>query len=261
MTSSDSAIPMNAALTAHASGGLPEARTDVDTDLMLAFQRGESAAFEQLVQRNQARVYSLLYRFLSGSSDCEDLAQEVFLRVFRGAGRYVPTARFNTWLYRITANVALNRIRSRGRGRPVRLEVDRDDAEGGYPRAIADTRQAVPDGAMRRRELAEQVAAALECLPESQRMAIVLNKYEGLCYEEIARVLDCTTMAVKSLLSRARANLRTRLVRYVTDGELPDENDRKKGCHNSSSDRNLSLTAGLDRSARRARRASAENAR
>lgn len=255
MTSSDSAIPMNSASTAHASDRLSEVRPDADTKLMLAFQRGESAAFEQLVERNQARVYSLLYRYLSGSSECEDLTQEVFLRVFKGAGRYVPTAKFSTWLYRITANVAFNRIRAQARGRPVRLEVEGDDADGGYPRAIEDVRQGVPDGAMSRRELAEQVAAALERLPESQRMAIVLNKYEGMCYDEIARVLDCTTMAVKSLLSRARANLRSRLVRYVTHGELPGETDRKKGCHNRPSDRNLSLTAGLDRTGGRTRSA------
>jgi RNA polymerase sigma-70 factor (ECF subfamily) len=192
---------------------------------MLEFRDGRREAFDDLVRRNHGKVYSLLYRFLGNAAECDDLAQEVFMRVLRSADRYVPTAKFNTWLYRIAANAALNQIRSRSRGRPVSLEIDAGGTGDEFKREISDPRLGEPNDRMDRGELADQVATAVAQLPEKQRIAIVLNKYEGLCYEDIAQVLDCTTMAVKSLLSRARGNLRDRLARYVDGGHAVDPPD------------------------------------
>ena len=209
----------------------PEPAVDHDTELMLAFQRGRQDAFEELVRRNQGKVHAVLYRVLGGRVESEDLAQEVFLRVFRGAPGYVPTAKFSTWLYRITVNVALNPIRSRGRPRPVSLEIDGAAGGADFQRGIPDPRQAGPGARLDRQELADEVAEAIAQLPEKQRIALVLNKYEGLCYEEIAGILKCSTMAVKSLLSRARSNLKDRLAAYLTEGRSPaaaPEEARKK---------------------------------
>ncbi len=228
---------------------------DPDTRLMLEFQQGRVDAFEQLVLRNQSKVHSVIYRFLGDRSACEDLAQDVFLRVFRSADRYVPSAKFSTWLYRIAANVALNAMRSLGRGRPVSLEIESSSDGQAFQRDIPDTRYAEPHAGLERAELAGQVGDAIAQLPDKQRIAIILNKYEGLCYEEIAAVLDCSTMAVKSLLSRARTNLKDRLVRYLSGGParagaITNDDAESAGakeitCRNPSSERNLSRRAGF----------------
>ncbi len=198
-----------------------EPAVDHDTELMLAFQRGRNDAFEELIRRNQGKVQAVLFRVLGGTAESEDLAQEVFLRVFRGAPGYVPTAKFTTWLYRITVNVALNTIRSRSRPRPVSLGIDGSAGGADFQREIPDPRQAGPGARLDRRELAAEVAEAIAQLPEKQRIAIVLNKYEGLCYEDVASILKCSTMAVKSLLSRARGNLKDSLTAYLTEGSSP----------------------------------------
>ena len=248
MTHEDQAIPMGPRL-ADSSGAASDAPPlDTDTQLMIDFRDGRREAFDDLVRRNHGKVFSLLYRFLGNTSDCEDLTQEVFLRVLRSAARYVPTAKFNTWLYRIAANAALNQMRSRSRGRPVSLEIDGGGSGEDFQREIPDTRHGGPADRSNRRELAGQVADAVAQLPEKQRLAIVLNKYEGLCYEDISQVLGCSTMAVKSLLSRARGNLRDRLVRYV-DGGLPvgatDDSTDNTHCNESASERNLHRSEGF----------------
>lgn len=185
---------------------------------MLRFQAGEREAFDELVRRNAPKVHALVYRFLGDPGAVEDITQEVFLRVYRTAARYEPKAKFSTWLYRIVANLSFNVLRSRKRSHPVSLEmVGSEDGER-YHREIPDERHAAPEEQVDSEELREKVAEAIGSLPDTQRVAIILNKYENRSYEEIAEVLQCSTMAVKSLLSRARSNLRESLGRYLRDG-------------------------------------------
>jgi len=182
---------------------------------MLRFQQGDESAFEDLVHRNTPRVHGLVFRFLRDASMVEDLTQEVFLRIYRTADRYVPKARFSTWLYRIVANLSFNVLRSRKHARTMRLEIsDGGDGETFFA-DVTDQKTEAPDAGLNRAELRAHLNEAIEKLPENQKVAIILNKYEQKSYEEISEVLDCTTMAVKSLLSRARQNLRETLRRYV----------------------------------------------
>lgn len=204
---------------AHAPRPTPDnkwTREDPDVKLMLAFQAGDESAFEKLVQRNQSNVHAVIYRFLGDQSDVEDLSQEVFLRVYRTAHRYVPTAKFTTWLYRIAANLSLNAIRSRSKVKIAQLEIpDDSSAAGGFYREVEDTAGDRPSDDMDAAELHEQILMAVHRLPENQRIAIILNKFEQMSYDDIAEVLGVSMMAVKSLLSRARSNLRQSLQRFM----------------------------------------------
>lgn len=190
---------------------------DEDVALMLRFKAGDKKAFDQLVERNTPKIHALVFRFLGDPGQVEDLAQEVFLRIYRTAGRYQPTAKFSTWLYRIAANLSFNVIRSRKKGQIRQIKSETDDGDD-FTQDLPDERHVAPHDRMDAQELREKVTAAIGELPENQRVAIVLNKYEHKSYEEIADVLDCSTMAVKSLLSRARGNLAESLRRYVDRG-------------------------------------------
>ena len=182
---------------------------------MLRFQDGDEQAFEELVRRNTSRVYALGWRFLGEQTQVEDLAQEVFIRIYRTVRSYKPTAKFSTWLYRIVTNLSLNMLRSRNRTPVISLNPISRNAEDLPIRPLADTQTASPAERIERSELAAKVASAVAELPDNQRIAIVLSKYEGKNYKEIADVLNCTTMAVKSLLTRARENLRISLQDYL----------------------------------------------
>jgi RNA polymerase sigma-70 factor (ECF subfamily) len=191
---------------------------DADAELMLRFQRGDEEAFAALVRSFQGRVVSLAYRYLGSAADAEDLAQEVFLRVYRAKERYERSAKFSTWIYRITANASLNHIRGKKARRNVRgampLGAGDDD-----PADVEDEGAAAPGEQMEKDELARVLRKIVDDLPERQRMAIVLNKYEGLSYEDVAAAMEMSVMAVKSLLTRARVNIKERLEPYLTEGE------------------------------------------
>lgn len=191
------------------------AREDEDVQLMLAFQRGDESAFPKLVQRNQANVFAVIYRFLGDQSEVEDLTQEVFLRVFRTVRRYSPTAKFSTWLYRIAANLSLNAIRARSKVKIAQLEMPDDGDGDGFYREVEDLSGKQPYEEMDSTETRERIMEAINSLPENQKIAIILNKYEHMSYDDIAEVLGCSMMAVKSLLSRARCNLRQALIRHI----------------------------------------------
>jgi RNA polymerase sigma-70 factor (ECF subfamily) len=193
------------------------AAEDEDVQLMLRFKHGEQGAFDRLVERNTAKVHALVFRFLGEGGEVEDLAQEVFLRIYRTAPRYQPSAKFSTWLYRIVANLSFNVLRSRkkGYGRQIDVPEGEDDVIFG---GLADGRVAPPSDNLHASELAEHVSRAIADLPQTQKVAIILNKYEQKSYDDIAEVLDCSVMAVKSLLSRARLNLRNSLERYLYKG-------------------------------------------
>jgi RNA polymerase sigma-70 factor (ECF subfamily) len=189
---------------------------DEDARLMLRFRDGEAAAFEELVRRNVNNVHALIYRFLRDPAIVDDVTQDVFLRIYRNAERYEATAKFSTWLYRIVANLCFNVMRSRKKGRAISLDtvVENEDVR----RDVPDDAQPSPSAGLDAAELQQEIGRAIGELPENQRIAIVLNKYENKNYEEIAAVLEITPPAVKSLLSRARANLRELLKRYVENG-------------------------------------------
>lgn len=181
---------------------------------MLAFQAGDASAFDRLVERNLKTVHALVYRFLREPSMIDDITQDVFMRVYRYAPRYKPSAKFTTWLYRITANLCFNVMRSRKKRRAASLDAMGDaDTRRDPP----DPNQPAPSADLHAAERTQLVRAAVDKLPETQRLAIVLNKFEDKSYEDIAEIMETTTMAVKSLLSRARANLRDELQRHMKD--------------------------------------------
>ena len=182
-----------------------------DVRLMQLVSAGETAAFEELVERHQRLVVGTVARMLGSNSDVEDIAQQVFVRVWRSAKRYVPRAKFTTWLLKITRNLVFNELRRRSRHAQLPLQVEPDDEE----RPIKDERAMAPDASLLEQELQRAIETAIAQLPETQRMAVVLRRYDELSYEEIAAVLGQSVPAVKSLLFRARTELRTRLSRYL----------------------------------------------
>jgi len=172
---------------------------------------GDTVAFKELVERHQRLVAGTVARMLGSSSDVEDIAQQVFVRVWKSAKRYVPRAKFTTWMLKITRNLVFNELRRRSRRAHLPLQVEPEDEE----RPIRDERATAPDAALLERELQRAIEAAIAHLPKTQRMAVVLRRYDELSYEEIADVLDQSVPAVKSLLFRARTELRVRLHRYL----------------------------------------------
>jgi RNA polymerase sigma factor (sigma-70 family) len=183
-----------------------------DVRLMQLVANGDTAAFEQLIERHQALVAGTIARMLGNNSDVEDVAQQVFLRVWKSASRYVPRAKFTTWLLKITRNLVFNELRRRKRHALTSLQT----APGEPEMQFKDEHAHTPDAVLLEGELQRAVESAITQLPETQRMALVLRRYEELSYEEIADVLDQSVPAVKSLLFRARTELRERLKVYLT---------------------------------------------
>jgi RNA polymerase sigma-70 factor (ECF subfamily) len=184
-----------------------------DVRLMQLVSAGETGAFEELVERHQRLVLGTVARMLGNNSDVEDIAQQVFVRVWKSAKRYVPRAKFTTWLLKITRNLVFNELRRRSRHAQLPLQIESESEE----RPIRDERATAPDAALLEQELQHAVETAIELLPETQRMAVVLRRYDELSYEEIAEVLGQSVPAVKSLLFRARTELRARLSRYLAN--------------------------------------------
>jgi RNA polymerase sigma-70 factor (ECF subfamily) len=196
---------------------------DPDIRLMLRVRSDEAGAFEELVERYQHRLVGVLHHLIGNADEAEDLAQEVFLRIYRARQKYRPRAKFSTWLFTIANNLALNVLRSRQRKPVVPLDTRDSGPLGPRPaEQLVHDRGKQPVQEMQQNELAAVVRAALETLSERQRVAVVLNKFEDMNYAEIAAVMNLTTKAVKSLLSRARSNLRETLKDYIyMDGEPP----------------------------------------
>ena len=182
-----------------------------DVRLMRLVATGDIEALEQLIGRHQALVAGTVARMLGSNADVEDIAQQVFIRVWKSAGRYVARAKFTTWLLKITRNLVFNEMRRAKRHPllPVQIEPEAD----GIP--LKDEATATPDASLLQTELQDAIEKAITLLPETQRMALVLRRYEELSYEEIADVLDLSVPAVKSLLFRARTELRQRLRVYL----------------------------------------------
>lgn len=191
------------------SGRTPEDAEDIR--LMELARAGDEAAFQQLVERHQRLVVGTVGRMLATGSDAEDIAQQVFLRVWKNARRYEPRAKFTTWLLKITRNLVFNELRRRSRHPQVPLQTDADEEE----RPLKDDHALAPDASLLENELQQAVDAAIARLPDTQRMAVILRRYEELSYEEIAEALDQSVSSVKSLLFRARTELRQSLQRYL----------------------------------------------
>ena len=185
-------------------------------ELMLAFQAGDSAAFDGIVYRYQQPVQNFLRRYLRDRDRMEDLTQEVFIRVYKSRERYQPTAKLRTWLFTIATRLALNEIRSIRRKRRVFSEVaDEPEADSPSPfRAAEDYREEAPAEQVQEKELGKIIDRLIEELPPNQKAAILLSQLQKLSYKEIAEVLDMSVMAVKSLLMRGREILRGRLKPY-----------------------------------------------
>ena len=188
---------------------------EIDIALMLRVKAGDEDAFRELIERHQRAVISVIYRALGDAWESEDLAQRVFIQVFRSARRYQPTAKFTTWLYTITHNAIRNEYRRRGRHAAESFDALTQPGATGEPGAqLADPQAIDPGQIVIERELQEQIQAAVQLLPETQRTAVILCRFEGLPYEEIATVLNCSVSAVKSLLHRARETLKEKLRGY-----------------------------------------------
>ena len=189
-------------------------RSDEDNEdvrLMQLVAEGDTSAFEQLIERHQALVAGTVARMLGSNSDVEDIAQQVFIRVWKSARRYVPRAKFTTWLLKITRNLVFNELRRSKRHAHVPLQSE----PGAEEIPLKDETNPAPDASLLETELQRAIEEAIIQLPESQRMALVLRRYEQLSYEQIAEVLDLSVPAVKSVLFRARTELRTRLSKYL----------------------------------------------
>jgi RNA polymerase sigma-70 factor (ECF subfamily) len=182
-----------------------------DVRLMRLVARGDTSAFEKVIERHQALVAGTAARMLGSNSDVEDIAQQVFIRVWKSARRYAPRAKFTTWLLKITRNLVFNELRRAKRRAQVSLQPE-PGAEG-IP--LKDETNPAPDASLLEGELQRAIEEAIMQLPESQRMALVLRRYEQLSYDEIAEVLDLSVPAVKSVLFRARTELRARLSKYL----------------------------------------------
>ena len=189
---------------------------DPDARLMLQVQDGDESAFEELVERYQNRVLTVLYNALGNREEAEDLTQEVFLRVYRARHGYQPTAKFSTWIFTVTNNLALNARRSRKVRRTVTIDSRESGPLGARPQEqLAQEKSPSASGQLQSSEVAEIVREAVAKLDERQRIAVLLNKFEDLSYAEIAQIMGATPTAVKSLLSRARTNLREMLEPYL----------------------------------------------
>jgi RNA polymerase sigma-70 factor (ECF subfamily) len=186
---------------------------DTGVQWMLAYQRGDEAAFDRLVEAYSAQLYALFTRFLGPVPEREDLVQEAFLRVIRARERYEPTARFSTWLYRIAFNLSVNQTQ---RTDPEQA-LDVENPPGGSPamRESFSARDSDPARALEQGDVVTAVRAAIAALPEAQRMALILAKYEEMPYSDIAVVLRSSEKAIKSMVHRARENLRARLAPFL----------------------------------------------
>lgn len=196
---------------------------DPDVRLMLEVRNDNATAFEELVARYQGRLLTVLRHLVGNREQAEDLTQEVFLRVYRARKTYEPGAKFATWLFSIANHAAANSLRDRSRRHEVTLQSHDSGPLGARPldRLLQASSGQMPTRQLDKAEMRDVVRMSIEALNERQRMAVLLSKFEGMSYIEIAEVMEISTQALKSLLSRARENLREVLQPYFDDGAKP----------------------------------------
>ena len=175
-----------------------------ETELILKFKQGDKSTFRPLVEKYQDSVINTCYRFLRNKEEAEEAAQEVFLKVYLSLDSYQPKSKFSTWLFKIVVNFCLNKLRDKKKFLSFQLEED-------LPSSPEDQ----PDRSLEKEELKRLVRDAIDSLPENQRTAILLNKYEDLSYQDMAKILDCSVSAVESRLCRAKENLKKKLDPYI----------------------------------------------
>ncbi|MGA7380259.1 MAG: sigma-70 family RNA polymerase sigma factor [Terriglobales bacterium] len=186
-----------------------------DADVMLRVKAGDDAAFEFLVQKYRRPMVSYMYRMCHNPAAAEDLAQEVFLRVYRSRGNYEPSAKFTTWLYRIATNLAVNHARDSRHERPENtVSVDEPDQETGLALDLPDTSLSAEEALLRRERMAA-IRQRVQSLPDRQRTAVIMHKYQQMDYHQIAEVLKLSESATKSLLFRAYETLRVQLKEFL----------------------------------------------
>ena len=191
---------------------------DPDAGLMLRVKRGDMKAFEELVEKYKQPVMNLAYRTMQDATEAEDLAQQVFLQVFKAADRYRVSARFSTWLFTIARNLCLNEIRRRSRHPAESLDATRTDNEDEPLRQFEDAKSFSAPDQLLQSELSDKIQQALAELPENQRTAILLFREEEMSYEGIAKILSCSLSATKSLIHRGREALKLKLKPYLRSG-------------------------------------------
>ncbi len=182
---------------------------------MLRVAKGDDAAFDYLVEKFRRPIVSFMYRTTHNQATAEELAQEVFLRVYRSRESYEASAKFTTWLYRIATNLAVNNARDTKHERAEnQVSIDEPDEESGTTMDVADTRMTAEQQLLRNERLAA-IRKVVEALPERQRMAVLMHKYQNMDYKEIAAVLKLSESATKSLLFRAYESLRESLQQFL----------------------------------------------
>jgi len=184
------------------------AAIDLDTQLMIGVQRDDASSFSELLKRNRNLVVNYLSRMVVNRAIAEELAQDVFIRVYRSRRTYEPTAKFSTWLYRITTNVALNHFRDEKR---TQNQISLDVQDAVQVRREAQDRTLLIEDRLVRDVVARRIRHAIRALPPKQRAAVIMHKYDEMDYAQIARVLGCSPSAVKALMFRAYETLRLRL--------------------------------------------------
>jgi len=195
---------------------------DPDAALMLRVKRGDRAAFAELVGKYRQPLFNFICRTLRDEAESEDLAQNVFLQVYKSRQRYVRTAKFSTWLFTIARNLCLNEIRRRSRHPAESIEESHAEHENLPHRQYEDKKIVRPAEDALHGELEQIIEEALAELPENQRTAILLCRQDELSYEEIAEILDCSLSATKSLIHRGRETLKEKLKPYLKTGEWAD---------------------------------------
>jgi RNA polymerase sigma-70 factor (ECF subfamily) len=180
---------------------IPGSENDPDLELIQKTAEGDENAFEQLITKHEDKVYSTVYRYVGDRTEAEDVAQEVFVKVWQKAGSFRGKSRFSTWLYRIVANQCLSHRRRRRR-EPEPLD----------PVNVDDQKTDSPEDEIEKKEQLEAVRLAVDSLPERQRLALILAKYEGKAYKEIAEIMGVSLSSVESLIHRARTTLRKKLL-------------------------------------------------
>jgi len=189
---------------------------DPDAQLMLRFTRGDESCFIELVKSHKQRVFAFAYRFLGNAADAEDAAQEVFIKVYNAREKYAVKAKFTTWLFVITRNTCMNYLARRNKSSMVlSLDSEPDDREDSAALQVADIKDRPPMESILNDELSAAVKKALDSLPENQKTAVLLSRYEELSYEAIAEIMGCSVKAVKSLLHRAKTGLKGKLAGFL----------------------------------------------
>jgi RNA polymerase sigma-70 factor, ECF subfamily len=203
------------AVGVHPSAAETDASGLSDAEMMLRVKVGDDSAFDYLVQKYRRPIISFMYRMAHNPAAAEDLAQEVFLRVYRSRANYEPSAKFSTWLYRIATNLGVNYARDTRHERPENItNLDEPDEETGQALDLADKKPNVEEEILRRERMAA-IRQKVEALPDRQKMAVLMHKYQQMDYRQIAEVLKLSESATKSLLFRAYETLRTQLKEFV----------------------------------------------